>query len=1554
MYPVIFEGRPVDDLVLLHCMLFATQYSTARSWIDSGLEIDTLVGHSFGQVSTWCISGSLSLKEALKLVSGRARLLQDRNTGDTGLMLSVEGDAKDVHRVVREVNAGPTTCIDIACYNGPRSFVLAGDSPSIESVEHNQLARNLKLRRLESTHAYHSYMLDDIMAELASLAESIDIRDPVLRVEPCQSPTEAIASPLDHDAITCATRQPVYFAGAVQRIADRLPTAIWLEAGSASPIISMAQRALGSASQRPLDIFLPSNLSSTTTDLVHSTCEMWKRGSSARYWLFHASNTYKFTYLSLPHYQFDKTPHWITHRPLTEEILLRPGVKPESPHDKMEDTLITKISGNEASSDDVFAVNTLDPTFDLVIRGHMVAGYGICPASFYIELASRCALSALPKDSILKVPRVESLTMSASLSILIDRKVYVRLVGTHSSENAWDFQIVSCGLSGMNELCHAKGRIGLAAVEDITTSSRLRLIKRMAVDMQSVHQLEATPYTSSISGPIVYKLFSQVVEYADYYRGVQSVSARENKAVGIVKAPLEQIPGLISSASDPVSLDNFLQVAGIHVNCLGNRSSGDVFMCTSIDEVNFFGPGVPRSGKSPYWTVYSANSTCEDSTVVNDIFVFESDSTTLIMVVMGATFKRVPFSSIIRSQGRAARGNTTMEGNQKRSIAIRNDSSTSSIEPVSNSSPRIQGLSDTSNTSVESLEPNQDVGDETNEGLQQIRRMLSDLVEVPLECIQWTSTLEELGIDSLMINELATEVRKRFNLGLASSELQTLENVQALYLLIFKDDMAEPSPKVQAEDCTARTSTPDIEADDLKPKAEPSFAAAGHRRFHKIRGDFSKFAEQTCLKGFASKVIPRQIELVLAYIIEAFASLDCDIASLREGDHVPAVSHMPKHGKLVARLQMILKAQNLLKYGENGYLRTRTPVTKVPASVLYERLLIDFPEHVSETRLLHSTAHQLAECLRGSVDPISILFGDAEARALIGDVYTNAPIFKTATEFLSEFLEGVLGAWGRSHGRSIHILELGGGTGGTTRFLVEHLAALGLRLTYTFSDVSTSLVTAARSRFAGFQFMKYEVLDVEKSPAAHHSGHYDVIISTNCIHATKSLVRSLTNVRNMLRPDGMLCLVELTKNLDWFDLVFGLLEGWWLFDDGRQHALADEHQWNRALRSAGFHNVDWSDDAEPESDIIRLIVASPFSPPSQVGLCETVVYKTVDGLDLFADLYYPRIEVQSGTSLPVALMIHGGGHVMLSRADVRPEQTKLLVDRGFIAVSIDYRLCPETTLTEGPMEDVADALQWARTVLPEMKLKQGSDAIRADGSMVAAIGWSTGGFLALSLGWTSLSRNIEPPNAILAFYSPCDYEDEFWARPNIPHGTEESHSRLSQRVDWDIRDGLYDAPITSYNVTGGRAVTGGWLAPDDARSRIALYMNWSGKTLHVLLNGMAANGMVTPPATGPGVELSPPTRTQIEAVSLPFHVKEGRYQSPTFLIHPRLDDLIPWQQAQNAYNLIQEAGVEAELRVLENVGHLFDINPDYEQASPSAGQAVMDGYDFISRHVGLG
>ena len=310
-------------------------------------------------------------------------------------------------------------------------------------------------------------------------------------------------------------------------------------------------------------------------------------------------------------------------------------------------------------------------------------------------------------------------------------------------------------------------------------------------------------------------------------------------------------------------------------------------------------------------------------------------------------------------------------------------------------------------------------------------------------------------------------------------------------------------------------------------------------------------------------------------------------------------------------------------------------------------------------------------------------------------------------------------------------------------------------------------------------------------------------------------------------------------------------------------------------------------------------------------------------------------------------MIHGGGHVMLSRKDIRPPQTEMLLSAGFLPVSVDYRLAPEMTLVDGPMTDVCEALAWARHKLPQLSLRRCD--IRADGTKVVAVGWSTGGHLALTLGFTAPARGLRAPDATLVFYCPYDYEDPCWTQSNFPFGQEPQ----AQLGPYDLLEGVYDGPITAYNTPSTKRALGGWMSPSDPRSRIVLYMNWTGRCLRVLLNGLSPSSRQgQSSSSGDPTDMLPePSLEQIQAVSPLAQIRQGNYKVPTFIIHGTTDDLIPWQQAVRTHEALQQVGVETEIRILDDALHLFDLFRSYEN---NKGQkaAVREGYEFLKRRVG--
>lgn len=358
------------------------------------------------------------------------------------------------------------------------------------------------------------------------------------------------------------------------------------------------------------------------------------------------------------------------------------------------------------------------------------------------------------------------------------------------------------------------------------------------------------------------------------------------------------------------------------------------------------------------------------------------------------------------------------------------------------------------------------------------------------------------------------------------------------------------------------------------------------------------------------------------------------------GQPLAKISYNPAHEKVMVQIYRILEDVSLIMMNPSGgFSRTPKKVDTAPSLTQHTQLLLDFPDHASEHLLLNITGSKLAECLIGSIDPLRLIFGSKSNKKLLEDVYTSAPMFATGKIMLNEFILKLLND-GKTGSGPVRILEIGGGTGGTTKAVLETLKTHDIHFEYCFTDISASLVHDAQRKFSHFP-TEVKVLDIENPPPLHLIDNFHLVISTNCIHATKSLVQSTANIRKMLREGGVLCLLELTRNLPWFDLVFGLLDGWWRFEDGRKHALADENLWKKNLMSAGFTAINWTKGTNEESRQLRLIVAckSQFQSESNLPLpqpqAETLLFWEENGVSLFADVYYQAKPDPVGFKRPV-------------------------------------------------------------------------------------------------------------------------------------------------------------------------------------------------------------------------------------------------------------------------------------------------------------------------------
>ena len=302
------------------------------------------------------------------------------------------------------------------------------------------------------------------------------------------------------------------------------------------------------------------------------------------------------------------------------------------------------------------------------------------------------------------------------------------------------------------------------------------------------------------------------------------------------------------------------------------------------------------------------------------------------------------------------------------------------------------------------------------------------------------------------------------------------------------------------------------------------------------------------------------------------------------------------------------------------------------------------------------TGPKLAECLTGKTDAVSLLFKGSVAQKIMEDYYCNSPMLSTLTEQMVTFLNTIATNSNASPNNPVRILEVGAGFGGTTTRLAEVLQTCGTPVEYTFTDIAPSLIKGAKTKFAKYDWMKFQTFNLENEPPATLLGQFDIIIGTNCVHATANKTESVGRLKKLLRKNGFIVLSEVTRLVDWYDIVFGLLDGWWLAKID-PYPIQPAESWMASFKEVGFENMSYSRGPSPESNTQRLLIASlrevrqppPTAPDSFIRegghTVETVVYKDVDGIEVGADVYLPQ--TASHKAMPIGTAATRTVHVYI-------------------------------------------------------------------------------------------------------------------------------------------------------------------------------------------------------------------------------------------------------------------------------------------------------------------
>lgn len=379
---------------------------------------------------------------------------------------------------------------------------------------------------------------------------------------------------------------------------------------------------------------------------------------------------------------------------------------------------------------------------------------------------------------------------------------------------------------------------------------------------------------------------------------------------------------------------------------------------------------------------------------------------------------------------------------------------------------------------------------------------------------------------------------------------------------------------------------------------EPMPLAGGHAatsavRLHAadLQQEADRLSETSPLDQYYREVEPALDALARAYVARAVEALGWRLTAGTRITSASVDAVVPASRRPFARrLLSFLETSGVLRAESDGHTVIAAATEGDPAALSFAARGA-WPQYRVYLDLLDRCGVSLADNLRGSRSGQEVLFAD-DGFAMIEAFYREAPP--------SMFYNGLAARVAASlasqvpAGQPLRILEVGAGTGGTTAALLPLLTRAPD--TYVFTDVSRRFLDAAKTAFASFPFLSTAVCDLEADSLDDvPAGGFDIVLAANVVHATANVAHALGRIQALLAPGGLFVLLEITRPTMWLDIVFGLTDAWWQFQDRvvrPGHALMDGARWEALLKHTGFADVlSVADSVHPAEAAQRVFVA---------------------------------------------------------------------------------------------------------------------------------------------------------------------------------------------------------------------------------------------------------------------------------------------------------------------------------------------------------------------------
>jgi len=770
--PLIDGSIEVESLspVVVQLGLVCFEISLARLWAAWGITPSAVVGHSLGEYAALNIAGVLSASDTVYLVGTRAQMLVDNCTAGTHAMLAVQESANDLTSMLSQDSS-----LSVACINGLRETVLAGDLEDIKKMDEKLKAINIKCTQLNVPFAFHSSQVDPILDGFEKAASSVQF---------CKETVPIISSLLGkvlEDRVNATylrkhARDPVNILGgllAAQKDGLVDEKSVWLEVGPHPVCFGMVKSTfgatpLGGPTLRKNES--PYKTISKAMSMLHAT------GIQLDWAEYHRDFASSLRLLDLPSYSFDDKNYWIQYegdwcltKGQTTKAIMPAAVVPVA---RFSTSSIHDITSEIVDGDKVTISSESDlsrPDLRGVVSGHVVNGALLCPSSLYADMAmTLCdyAYKLVHPDIKDLAINVANMQVPKSLIARADGKSQVlRLSAKVDAAKGHADLIFSTG-DGKDKIEHATCQVFFS-----TGSKYLSEWSRNTFLVQSritwLKEAESQGKAHKVGRGLAYKLFCALVDYDQKYRGMEEVILHSENMEATAKVVFQTKEEDGKFMCSPYWIDSVAHISGFIVNGSDAVNSQEsVYISHGWESLRV---AEPFSASKTYRS-YVKMEAQPGKIMAGDVWIFDGDR--IVASVGGLKFQCIPrrvLNSLLPPPGAAARAPARKSIEPQPVAALPKKATT-----TKKATPRvtIDNISSVNKKLVSVISRAMDI--------------LVAEIGVGLEELDENVAFADLGCDSLMQLTVSGRFREELEIDISSHEFQEFATIGHLTAYLSK------------------------------------------------------------------------------------------------------------------------------------------------------------------------------------------------------------------------------------------------------------------------------------------------------------------------------------------------------------------------------------------------------------------------------------------------------------------------------------------------------------------------------------------------------------------------------------------------------------------------------------------------------------------------------------------------------------------------------------------------------------------------------------------------